>query len=97
MIFGIIVHGNSDGTSEVTNTEKLEGSKIDFYWRNWKDHWKYGYLLVKPKKIRRNYYRIVDDGTIIEALIGIESIVQGGCIKIMLSNNVFLQFPQMDC
>jgi hypothetical protein len=31
MIFGIIVHGNSDGTSEVINTEKLEGSKIDFY------------------------------------------------------------------
>jgi hypothetical protein len=31
MIFGIIVYGNSDGTSEVTNTEKLEGSKIDFY------------------------------------------------------------------
>ena len=31
MIFGIIVHGNSDGTSEVTNTKKLEGSKIDFY------------------------------------------------------------------
>ena len=28
MIFGIIVYGNSDGTSEVTNTEKLEGSKF---------------------------------------------------------------------
>lgn len=30
-IWYLIVHGNSDGTSEVTNTEKLEGSKIDFY------------------------------------------------------------------
>jgi hypothetical protein len=36
----------------------------------------YGYLLVKPKKIRPSYYRIIDDGTIIEALIRIESIVQ---------------------
>lgn len=54
----------------------------------------YGYLLVKQKKIRRSYYRIVDDGTIIEALIGIESIVQGECIKICYPITFFSNSPK---
>lgn len=36
----------------------------------------YGYLLVKPKKISPSYYRVYEDGTIIEALIRIESIIE---------------------
>lgn len=36
----------------------------------------YGYLFSKPKKMVPSYYRVVEDGTIIEALVRVESVIQ---------------------
>lgn len=37
---------------------------------------KYGYLVVKPKKISPSYYRLVGEDAIVEALVRLDSLVQ---------------------